>query len=26
VLCLDHGEPILADPKAAIRRLLARTA
>lgn len=26
VLCLDHGSPIAADPKAAIRDLLARTA
>jgi hypothetical protein len=26
VLCLDHGEPIVADPKGAIRRLLERTA
>jgi hypothetical protein len=26
VLCLDHGEPIVDDPKTAIRALLARTA
>jgi len=26
VLCLDHGEPIVDEPKAAIRALLARTA
>ena len=26
VLCLDHGEPIVDDPKGAIRRLLERTA
>jgi hypothetical protein len=26
VLCLDHGEPLADDPKAAIRELLARTA
>jgi hypothetical protein len=26
VLCLDHGEPVVDDPKAAIRRLLERTA
>ena len=26
VLCLDHGEPLVDDPKAAIRDLLERTA